>query len=110
MLSLHACHLASRPLKPSRLKRLKRYVANNFVAEVEEARGSTTNAACNIKTKLVEAKLEMVRAAGLFHYGAAVSGVRWINPRDRLQRDEIDRCLQGGIGPRQGGPRRNGRS
>jgi len=68
----------------SRLERLKRYVANNFVTEVEEARGSTTNADCNIKTKLVEAKLEMVRPAGLFHYGAAVSGVRWINSRDRV--------------------------
>jgi len=85
------------------LHRLQRYVANNFIAEVEEARGSTTNAACDSKTKLVEAKLEMVRASGLFHCGAAVSGVRWINTRDRLQRDEIDRCLQGSIGPRQSG-------
>jgi hypothetical protein len=72
------------------LERLKGYVANNFVAEVEEARGSTADAACNSKTKLVEAKLEMVRAAGLFHCGAAVSGVHWINTRDRFQRDEID--------------------
>ena len=66
------------------LHRLQRYVANNFITEVEEARGSTTNAACDTKAKLVEAKLEMVRAAGLFHCGAAVSGVRWINTRDRL--------------------------
>ena len=72
------------------------------MAEVEEARGSTADAVCNRKTKLVEAKLEMVRAAGMFHCGSAVSGVRWINTRDRLQRDEIDRCLQGGIDPRQG--------
>ena len=86
---------------------LKRYVANNFVTEVEEARGSTAGAACNTKAKLVEAKLEMVRAAGLFHCGAAVSGIRRINTRDRLQCDEIDRRLQGGIGPRQGGSRCN---
>ena len=46
------------------LHRLQRYVANNFITEVEEARGSTTNAACDTKAKLVEAKLEMVRAAG----------------------------------------------
>jgi hypothetical protein len=81
------------------LEHLKRYVANNFVTEVEEARGSTADAACNIKIKLVEAKLEMVRADGLFHCGAAVSGVRWVNTGDRLQRDEIDRRLQEGIGP-----------
>ena len=84
------------------MERLNQCIANNFVTEVEEARGSTADAACDTKAKLVEAKLEMVRAAGLFHCGAAVSGVRWINTRDRLQRDEIDRCLQGGIGPRQG--------
>jgi len=47
----------------------------------------------------------MVRAAGLFQCGAAVSPVHWINTRDRLQRDEIDGCLQGGLGPRQGGSR-----
>ena len=64
---------------------------------MEEARGSTANAACYSKTKLAEAKLEMVRAAGLFHYGAAVSRVRWIDTCDRLQRDEIDGRLQGCI-------------
>jgi hypothetical protein len=66
------------------LHRLERYIANNFITEVEEARGSTINAACDTKAKLVEAKLEMVRAAGLFHCGTAVSGVRWINSRDRV--------------------------
>jgi hypothetical protein len=103
VLSLHACNRDSRPPKPSRLERSKSYVANNFVTEVEEDRGSTVDAACHTRTKLVEAKLEMVRAARVFHCGAAVSGVRWINSRDRLQRDEIDRRLQGGIGSRQGG-------
>jgi hypothetical protein len=72
---------------------LKRSVANEFITEVEEARGSTARSACNSKTKLVEAQLEMVCAAGLFHCGAALSRVRWINTRDRLQRDEIDRCV-----------------
>ncbi len=97
--------ILSARLEPSSLERWKRYVANNFVTEVEEARGPTADAACNTKAKLVEAKLEMVRAAGLFHCGAAVSRVRWIDTRDRFQRDEIDRCLQGGVGPRQGGSR-----
>lgn len=82
-----------------------RSIAKTFVAEVEEARGSTGDAACNAKTKLVEAKLEMVRATGLFHCGSAVSRVHRINTGDRLQRDEIDRCLPGGIGSRQGGSR-----
>jgi hypothetical protein len=59
-------------------------IANNFVTEVEEARGPSVDAACNTKTKLVEAKLEMVCAAGLFHRGAAVSGVRWIDSRGGL--------------------------
>lgn len=72
---------------------LKRYFANNFVAEVEEVRGPTADAGCDIKTKLVDAKLEMVCAAWLFHCGAAVCCVRWINNRDLLQRDEIDGCL-----------------
>ena len=82
---------------------VERCVANNFVIEVEKAGGSTARAACSSKIKLVEGKLEMVRAAGLFYCGAAISGVRWINSRDRLQRDEIHGRLQGGIGPRQGG-------
>ena len=86
---------------PCRL--LMRCIANSFAAEVEEACGSTADAACNAKTKLVEAKLAMVRAAGLFQCGSAVSRVRWINTGDRLQRDEIDGRLQGGLGPHQGG-------
>ena len=65
-------------------------VANQFTTDVEEARGSTADAACTPKTKLVEAKLEMVRAIRLFDCGAALSGVRWINTRDRLHRDEIN--------------------
>src|SRR5262245_1927144 len=89
---------------------MTRRVANNLVAEVEEARGSIADAACSAKTQLVEAKLEMVRAVRLFERSVAVSGVRWIDSRDRLQRDEIDRCLQGGIGPRQGGSRCDGSS
>lgn len=65
-------------------EKLMRCIARNVAAEVEEARGSTADAACNAKTKLVEPKLEMVGAAGLFHCGSAVSRVRWINTRDRL--------------------------
>ena len=84
-----------------------RCVANNFTAEVEEIRGSTADAACNAKTKLVEAKLEMVRPVRLFQCGAAVSPLRWINNRDRLQCDEIDGRLQRGLGARKSGSRRD---
>ena len=79
--------------------RLNRCIANNFADELEKSRGSSADAACTAKTELVEAKLEMVRAGRLFHRSSAVSRVRWINSRDRLQRDEIHRCLPGGIGP-----------
>ena len=44
----------------------------------------------------------MVRAAGLFHCSATVSRIRWINSLDRLQRDEIHRRLQRGIGANKG--------
>ena len=54
---------------------LERCVANNFVTDVEEARGSTADATCIPKTKLVEAKLEMVCAGRVFHSGTAVHGV-----------------------------------
>ena len=51
----------------------------------------------------MEAKLEMVRAAGLFERGAATACVHWVNTCDRFQRDEIDRRLQGGVGAREDG-------
>ena len=41
-------------------------VANQFTTEVEVTRGPIADAACNSQTKLVEPKLEMVRAGGLF--------------------------------------------
>jgi hypothetical protein len=78
-------------------------VAEGVRFRVEQLRGSHPANSSNIQAKLVEAKLEMVRAAGLFDRSAAVSRVRWINTRDRLQCDEIDRRLQGGIEPSEGG-------
>src|SRR5262252_2732746 len=86
------------------MERLKRCVANNFITEVEEACGSTARTACHTKAKLVEAKLEMVRAVGLFQPGPDVSSVRWINTRDRLQRHEIDGRLQRSVVACQGKP------
>ena len=85
----------------------KRGVANTFLTEVEKVCGSTIDPACNTETKLVDTKLEMVRAAGLFHCTAAVRRIRWINSGDRLQRDEIHRCLQRSVGASKGGSRCN---
>jgi hypothetical protein len=97
---LACCFTTIETVKPGTLEQC---VANNFITEVEKAGEPIADAACNLKTKLVEAKLEMVRAAGLFECGVLVSRVRWINSRDRLRCDKIERRLQGGIGPRQGG-------
>ena len=78
-------------------------VANQFTTEVEVTRGPIADAACNSQTKLVEPKLEMVRAGGLFHCGAFVYHFYWVNTHDRFQRDEIDSRLQRSIGPSQCG-------
>lgn len=66
------------------LERLNRCIANKFMAEVDKADGPTADAACNPKTNLVEAKLEMVRATGVFHCGVTFSRLYWINTPDRL--------------------------
>ena len=68
----------------SSLECLNRCIANNFITEVEEVRGPTAGATCNTTAKLVEAKLEMVRATGLFHWGVTGSRVYWINTPDGL--------------------------
>src|SRR3954468_6824550 len=67
-----------------KLERLNRCVANNFVTELEEARGTSADQPRNAQNKLGGAKLEMVRASGLFQHCGAISRVRRINTRDRL--------------------------
>jgi hypothetical protein len=66
---------------------VERCVPNNFATELGKGLWTNRHRSCNTKVKLVEAKLEMVRAAGLFHCDAAVSRVHWINTSDRRQRD-----------------------
>ena len=63
---------------------MKRSVANSFVTDVEEVCGSADDTASDAQTKLVEAKLEVVRAAGLFHCGAHVRHFCWLDTRDRI--------------------------
>ena len=63
---------------------LNRAIANSFVTEVEEMYGSADDTACDLQTKLVEAKLEMVRAAGLFHCGVGIHHFCWLDTCDCL--------------------------
>lgn len=81
--------------------------ANCFLPEVEEARGSAAHATGKANAKLVDTKLEMVRAGWLFHPHVALPRVRWIDTPDRLQRDEIDGRLQGRASPREDEPCRD---
>src|SRR5215467_6799074 len=86
---------------------LERWIAKTVAFRVEHARGSTCASSVASESKPVVTKLEMVRATGLFHCSGAVPRVRWINSGNRLQRDEIHRCLQGSVGASKGGPRCN---
>ena len=77
----------------------KRSVAKNFAFEVEKLCGAESTANfVNGKTKLVETKLEMVRAARLLHHRGVVRRFCWLSRLDRVQRSEIDRRLQRGFG------------
>src|SRR5215471_15892514 len=82
-------------------------VAKILAFRVEHQRGSTCTSSIAGKNKLVDTKLEMVRAAGLFYCSTAVPRIRWINSGDRLQRYEIHRCLQRSVGSSKGGSRCN---
>jgi hypothetical protein len=69
----------------------KRLVAKDLAFNVESLRGSDTGTGCSIaKTKLVEAKLEMVRAARLLQHGATLRRVCCLSRFDHIQRGEID--------------------
>jgi len=61
---------------------------------VEEARGSTANAACYSKTNSWKRNWKWFVPLGCFTM-ALLFRVRWIGTCDRLQRDEIDGRLQG---------------
>jgi len=76
-------------MSPKRCCSLKDWVAKIVAVRVEQPRGSACARSVSNETKLVDTKLEMVRPAGLFHCGADVLRIRWINSGDRLQRDEI---------------------
>ncbi len=65
--------------------RIERSVAKSFAFEVEKLRGAESAATfLNAKTQLVEAKLEMVRAAWLLQYRGAVRRFCGFSPPDRI--------------------------
>jgi hypothetical protein len=66
-------------------------IAKSFDAEVERF-GGAESAAPSFKpnTQLVEAKLEMVRAAWLLQHADIVCRFCWVSRLDRVQRGEID--------------------
>jgi hypothetical protein len=65
-------------------------IAKRLTAEVERRRGAESAASSsNAKTQLVEAKLEVVRAAWLLEHVGIVRRFCWLDRVDRVQRDEI---------------------
>ena len=69
----------------------KRSVAKSFAFEVEKVRGAESAANfLNVKTKLVETELEMVRATWLLQHRGIIRHFRWLGDVDRVQRSEID--------------------
>ena len=69
----------------------KRSVAKSFAFEVEKLCGAESAANfLNVKTKLVETELEMVRATWLLQHSGIIRRFRWLGDVDRVQRSEID--------------------
>ena len=81
----------------------KRLVAKDLAFNVESLRGSDTGTGSSIaKTKLVDAKLEMVRSGWLFQYCAVIRRFCWLSCLDRIQRGKIDGRLQRFFGSGEG--------
>jgi len=69
-------------------------VAKDFVCDIQRPRGAAIrNRPSDAKTKLVDAKLEMVRAGRLFERSGVVRGFCRVSGPHRIQRGEIDRRL-----------------
>ena len=63
----------------------KRSVAQSFAFDVEKLCGAESAATfLNGKTKLVEAKLEMVRASWLLQHRGVVRSFCWLSRLDRI--------------------------
>ena len=65
-------------------------IAKSFATDVERAHGAKSAASSsNIKTQLVEAKLDVVRAGWLLQHVGIVRRFCCLDRVDRVQRDEI---------------------
>jgi hypothetical protein len=65
-------------------------IAERLAAEVERRRGAKSGGSSSAKTQLVEAKLEVVRAAWLLQHFDIVRRFCWLDRLDRVQRGKID--------------------
>ena len=83
----------------------KRLVAKNFAFDVQRLRGADTpTSSSEAKTKLVEAELEMVRPGWVLQHSRVIRRFCGRSRPDRIQRSEIDGCLQRCADPGQGAP------
>jgi hypothetical protein len=79
-----------RPVKLGTKRKLQGMIAKSFATEVESLRGAKSAASSSsAKTKLVEAKLELVRAGWLLEHVGIVRRFCFLDRVDCIQRDEI---------------------
>src|SRR5262249_13001052 len=107
---LPSCLRTTKSVKLLANRTLQDGVAKTVGFGVEQLRGSYPADSSNTKTKLVEAKLEMVCAAGLFHCGTACRPLRSLTCRTSRQRDAIHGWIQGCATPGAARRRRNRRA
>ena len=95
----------TRAVKPGTKRKIQGMIAKSFAADVEKLHGAKSAAnSPSAKTKLVEAKLDVVRAGWLLQHVGIVGRLCCFDRVDRVQRDEIHRRLQRRFDPGPGAP------
>jgi len=99
------CLALTRAVKPGTKRKIQGMIAKSFAADVEKLHGAKSAAnSPSAKTKLVEAKLDVVRAGWLLQHVGIVGRLCCFDRVDRVQRDEIHRRLQRRFDPGPGAP------
>jgi len=99
------CLALTRAVKPGTKRKIQGMIAKSFAADVEKLHGAKSAAnSPSAKTKLVEAKLDVVRAGCLLQHVGIVGRLCCFDRVDRVQRDEIHRRLQRRFDPGPGAP------